>query len=395
MSIILNEKQQEGLEIAVQRYKDHKRYTCIGGVAGSGKTELAKQIIERLGVPPSKVVYTSYTGKACEVLRQRGNQNVSTIHKLIYDSVLQRDGHYQRTKKKEISYSVVVIDEISMVSRELMRDLFSYDAYFICLGDPFQLPPVQESDEVDSNNHLLDDSHIFLDEIHRQAEGSEIIQVATAIRKNIPLKTMDGKDVKIFERNQLSSGMLLWADQIICATNKTRREINEKVRELKGLRGAPKSGDKVICLKNYWSTISLTGAPLINGMIGTIADPYSSQIHVDPWLARDVNLAITNAIFMSEDNEDFGCLPMNKDILVRGEKTIPWQKEYRILKKKPYLLPYEFDYGYCISGHKSQGSQWRNVLVVEENFPCDFREHQRWLYTCATRTSSKLIIIKR
>ena len=52
-------------------------------------------------------------------------------------------------------------------------------------------------------------------------------------------------------------------------------------------------------------------------------------------------------------------------------------------------------YGYAITCHKSQGSQWDKVLVIEEDFPFAKEEHKQWLYTACTRAAEKLVIIKK
>ena len=54
------------------------------------------------------------------------------------------------------------------------------------------------------------------------------------------------------------------------------------------------------------------------------------------------------------------------------------------------LFPKEFTYGYAITCHKAQGSEWDKVLVIEENFPFAKVDHARWLYTAATRAAEKI-----
>ena len=77
-----------------------------------------------------------------------------------------------------------------------------------------------------------------------------------------------------------------------------------------------------------------------------------------------------------------------------GETTLDWKTSFKLSKnpKTRHLVPLEFTYGYAITCHKSQGSEWDKVLVVEEKFPFDKEEHARWLYTAATRASEKLVI---
>ena len=88
---------------------------------------------------------------------------------------------------------------------------------------------------------------------------------------------------------------------------------------------------------------------------------------------------------------------MDNKMILTGEKCVDYRSAYRISKNPRYLsaIPMEFTYGYAITCHKSQGSEWDKVLVVEEKFPFDKEEHARWLYTACTRASEKLVIIKK
>ena len=222
----LTKKQEEGLRLAIARYKNKEKYTVIAGFAGSGKSTLIKFIVEALknedDITDEDIVYTCFTGKACNVLIKKGLQNSFTLHKLLYESKPLANGQYLRLPKDYIDAKIVVVDEVSMAPKELIDALFTYDVYVICCGDPGQLPPISKNDD----NHLLDHPHVFLDEIMRQAQESEIIRLTMDIRngKSIP-NSYDGKEVKIFPKKELNSGMLLWADQILTATNNTRINI--------------------------------------------------------------------------------------------------------------------------------------------------------------------------
>lgn len=392
MSIILTKKQEEGLKIALQRYYAKKKYTVISGYAGTGKSTLVKFIIEALNVDYDDVVYATYTGKAAQVLISKGNQNAMTLHRLLYESVPKADGTFLRKIKKSIEYSVVVVDEVSMAPKEMMDLLFShYGIYVICLGDPFQLPPIDK----ESDNHLLDEPHVFLDEIMRQAMDSEIIKLTMDIREGKNLNDFDGNDVKVYRQNELTTGMLLWADQIICGTNKTRIEINSKMRDLLGRGNQPEDGDKVICLRNYWDDWNTNGDFLVNGTIGTLNNTYSS-FNIIPTYYGGGKIDTIQSEFISEDGYSFGDLQMDKKEILTGERTLDSRTIYRLSrsKKHSHLVPYEFTYGYCITCHKSQGSQWDKVLVIEEKFPFNKVEHARWLYTAATRAVDKLVIVR-
>ena len=75
-------------------------------------------------------------------------------------------------------------------------------------------------------------------------------------------------------KRDLCSGHLLWADQILCATNKERNRLNAEVRRRLGYEGLPQDGEKLICLKNYWDIITPDGNALVNGTTGIIHNPY-------------------------------------------------------------------------------------------------------------------------
>lgn len=390
----LTKKQEEGLRIAVQRYRDREKYTVISGYAGAGKSTLVKFIIEALQVDPDQVVYTSFTGKACQVLQKKGNKNVCTLHKLLYESIPKPDGTFFRKIREFIEYDIVVVDEVSMAPKELMDVLFNFPVYVICLGDPFQLPPVDKN----ADNHLLDHPHIFLNEIMRQAEESEIIRLSMAIREGKIIDYYKGKEVQILRRNELTTGMYEWADQILVATNDTRKRINSEMRTLLGKSGDPQDGDKVICLRNYWEKFSDNDNPLVNGTIGTIHNTFSSFVTFPPTI-RDLEhrkIDVLIAQFVSDSNEDYGILDMDKQMIITGNGVLDWKEKYQIGKNDltKSLIPYEFTYGYAITGHKAQGSEWDKVLVIEEKFPFDKEEHARWLYTCVTRASEKLVLIR-
>ena len=137
----LTKKQQEGLKIAIKRFQEHQKCTVISGFAGTGKSTLVRFIVaalEEYGIDPyTDVVFTSFTGKACNVLQKKGNKNVLTLCKLLYDYRLIGEKQFMKTPKDTIEYKVVIVDEVSMAPMELMQQLFTHDAYVICLGDPF------------------------------------------------------------------------------------------------------------------------------------------------------------------------------------------------------------------------------------------------------------------
>lgn len=393
MSVILTNKQEQGLKIAIQRYLDGEKYTVISGYAGTGKSTLVKFITQSLPNidPDIDVVYATFTGKAAQVLISKGNHNAMTLHRLLYESIPKPDGTFLRRPRLNIDFSIVVVDEVSMAPKDMMDLLFRHNCYVICLGDPFQLPPINK----DTDNHLLDNPHIFLDKVMRQAQESEIIRLTMGIREGKELSDFDGKDVKVLSQYQLNTGMLLWADQILCGTNKTRVEMNNNMRALLERGKQPEDGDKVICLRNYWDNWADNGDYLVNGTIGFLNNTYSS-FNIIPPLFGGQKIDVIYSNFISDTDANYGEIQMDTKEILTGERSLDNKSIYRLMRSKRYssLVPYEFTYGYAITCHKAQGSEWDKVLVIEEKFPFDKEEHARWLYTAATRAIDKLVIVR-
>lgn len=363
--------------------------------AGTGKSTLVRFIIEALDVSPEKVAYVSFTGKAAEVLRKKGNPNATTMHKLLYESVPRAAGGFIHRPKPTLEYTIVVVDEVSMVPKTLIDELFRHKVYVICLGDPYQLPVINK----DEDNHLLDSPHIFLEEIMRQAMDSEIIRLTMQVREGRTLNLFNGNEVKVLPNNAINQGMLLWGDQVIVGTNTQRILRNQQIRQLLGKGTLPEVGDKLICLSNYWETVNLAGNPLTNGSTGIITSVCDDIIELPPFIAKSEKInhfEIFKCNFESNDNT-YLSLEIDKQMLLTGEKCCDWRLSYKLGQLRNRfgeLVPKEFAYGYAITCHKAQGSEWDKVLVLEETFPFAKIEHSRWLYTAATRATSKLVIVK-
>lgn len=388
--MILTKRQQEGLQIALNRYRNGEKYTCIAGFAGTGKSTLVRFVIEALDIPDEYIRYVAFTGKASEVLRKKGNPNAITAHKLLYQARQKKDGTYFFEPRRVLEGlpRIIVVDEISMLPKDMWNQLCTYPVYILALGDPFQLPPVLASQE----NHVLDHPHIFLDEIMRQAAENDIIQVSMKIRNQEKLKPYQGKDVQIFKNEDLCSGMLEWADQILTATNLQRHSIN---LNMKNGSNIPIEEDKVICLQNKWDLLSEQENPIVNGTIG-----YLENLRLKEYSYRTKSfwiphIQVLKADMHTDDGDVYYNIPIDYKALLTGEKALTAKQEYAVRNTKydNPPLPVEFNYGHAITVHRAQGSEWNKVLVLEENFPFDKVEHARWLYTAITRASEKATLI--
>ena len=393
--MILTKKQEEGLKTAVARHRAGEKYTVIAGYAGTGKSTLVRYIIDALNVEEDRVCHCAFTGKAAEVLKKKGNKNVATLHRLLYEHIPRPAGGFFRKPKPFIDYDVIVVDEVSMAPKSLMELLFKHQVYVICLGDPFQLPPIDK----DEDNHLLDDPHIFLDEIMRQEEDSEIIQLTMKIRNQEPIDYFNGNEVKIIPYSDLNTGVLQWGDQILTATNAKRQAINNQMRALQGRTGEPVDGDKIICLRNYWEDSSLNGDALINGTIGILQNSFQTWREIPKFVQSDIRKfdVLVGDLIIPETNDVYQMTEMDRQMIITGKKCCDWRLSYKLGKLRPKygeIVPKEFTYAYAITTHKSQGSEWPKVVVLEEKFPFDKTEHARWLYTACTRSSEKLVLVR-
>ena len=391
----LTEKQKKGLETILTRYNLGLKYTTISGYAGTGKSTLVKFAIAALGVREDRVAYATFTGKAAEVLRKKGNTGACTLHKLLYDHFPKPGGGFIRKPKTSLDYDVVVVDEVSMAPKSMIDMLLSHKVYVIFLGDPFQLPQINK----DESHDILENAHIFLDEVMRQAAESEIIQISMKIRNGEPIDFMKGKEVIIIPKSELVEGHLTWADQILCGTNATRENINRQMREIYGFSGLPQDGEKMICLRNYWDDCADNGDALVNGTTGILRNPFETFRMIPNYIPIDNHrMDVIQGDFVTSDGSTFNSVEMDKKLLIDGVKCITDGKIlFRLGKLKNKIgdiVPREFAFGYAITTHKAQGSEWDKVLVIEEKFPFSKEEHARWLYTAVTRAASRLVLVR-
>ena len=308
-----------------------------------------------------------------------------TAHRLLYKSLQRADGTFIHIPRESLNSDcdIVVVDEVSMLPKQMWELLLSHNVYVIACGDPGQLPPIGEE------NGILDHPHIFLDEIMRQAAESEIIRLSADIRAGKIIKPYKGSEINVVRNRDLCDGMFTWADQILCGKNATRHTLNTYYRNMMYGEDIPSPivGDKIICLKNNWDKVTATGDALVNGTIGTIAE---IATYPNPWLNPMCIIDFTPETIDETDPRDqvFHELLMDYKLITTKEATVN-KENFRMFPKQ--LRPEQFDYGYCITVHKSQGSEYDKVLVLEEVLKR--ADHARWLYTACTRAAKKLTLV--
>lgn len=392
----LTNKQEQGLRLALEKYYNGDKYVVIGGYAGTGKSTLVRFIIDALELDEEDVAYVAYTGKAAEVLRKKGNTNAMTLHKLLYQSIPKPTGGFIHKPKTELEYDVVVVDEVSMLPRSMMDLLFRHNVFCILLGDNLQLPQIDKNESHD----LLKHCDIFLDEVMRQAQESEIIRLTMDIRAGRPIDYTKGKEIIVMPKSELTTSHLTWADQIICAKNDTRVALNNQMRQIYGFKGGiPQHGEKLICLRNYWDDIDDDGeSSLVNGMTGIVEHPLTTYRLVPRrFKVSNPRMDLVIADFITDDGKRFNAVDMDRKLLETGTYSLDWKDSYilgKAINQIGDIRPREFTYGYAITCWKAQGSEFNKVLAFEENFPFDKEEHKRYLYTACTRASEKLVLVR-
>jgi exodeoxyribonuclease-5 len=345
------------------RTSDDMRPFYLGGYAGSGKTTLAKHLAE--GVK-GDVLFAAFTGKAALVLQSKGCEGASTIHSLIYRVRSGRDKPvFELDRDSAVADAdLVVIDEVSMVGPELGTDLMSFGAKVLVLGDPAQLPPV------DGAGYFTGRAPDFmLTEIHRQAAENPIIRMSMTVREGGRLGLGQYGESRVIPRRALGRSMVSDADQVLVGRNNTRRTVNTKIRAIQERDPAgPEIGDRLVCLKNN----KMRG--LLNGGL---------------W---DVSALVDR----SDDVIELEVMPdTEKDVppigvAVRPEFFAGTEASLQAYERRGFE---EFIYGYALTVHKAQGSQWDDVVLFDE---CDaFREHsRRWLYTGLTRAAERVTVVQ-
>lgn len=364
----------------------------IAGFAGTGKSTIVDIIIQECGLDMAEVLFTALVGKAAMVLAMKGLP-AKTIHATFYDcidvpkrnkdgEVIMIDGRivytksFRKKKKLPDGIKLIVIDEASMVNKQLKDDILSFNVPVIALGDLHQLPPVI-GDPV-----FLIKPDVVLTTIMRQKEDNPIIYLASKARlglwDEIKYGNYGGKCL-VCSKHDLKEykSLLKNADVVICARNATRGLLNEYIRhDVFGIESKDLViGDKMICRQNNWNESLGENIFLINGMLGYIDD-----IDLESFNGRSINIDFRPE-FMTD--KWFSNLPIDYKYI-----NMPYA-----LKKKYFTYFNKFEFGYAITCHLSQGSQYDKVVVYDERMG-DNEFYSKWLYTAITRAIDKLVIAR-
>lgn len=355
----------------------------LAGYAGTGKSTVVSEAQSRLRETYKirDIPIGAYTGKAAYVLRQKGN-DAQTIHSMIYTCAevpcdctthLPHEKCHPPVLKfiinpvgRAAEADLIILDECSMIDHTMGNDLRSFGHKILVMGDPGQLPPI--NGEGSFTNRKPD---FFLDEIHRQAADSPIIELATWARQGImpPIGYSKG-DVRVLPLTNANADAIHNPDtQVLCGLNRIRWAVTQIMRKEQGFGDVlPMPGEKILCCKNNKNN------GLFNGGAGTLQElkikGAAGDWRITGTIEGEAHKDLLTDPFLFRQHFDSGV-------------------SQRDFKRK---FPNEFDWGYIWSVHKAQGTGWPHVTLID-NSP-SFRE-DRWkhLYTGITRAEKGLTLL--
>lgn len=373
------------------------------GPAGTGKTTLVRHLADALGL--DSIVYGAYTGKAAHVLRSKGIP-ATTIHSAVYtprgsqapeeldalkakltdmqlaeisgvdvpdpaevadlkEEIEQIEAWMRKPKfefnpESDWAYAdLIVLDEVSMVNATMASDIESYGVPVLVLGDPAQLPPIEGG-----GYYTNVEPNVLLTEIHRQALESPVLRLATHVRTG-------GSWSQAAVPVNLAAAME--ADQVLCWKNSTRWALIQKMRAKLGRpAGQPVAGDRVMCLVNNKDMGVFNGQQFEVLSAGKFQGDWVLDVRDDE--GRERTLQATVEGFTGIDGENRG-------------------KGMRLFRGDTGL----FTFANAITVHKSQGSEWPHVYVVDQTAlmtRSSLAEKRSWVYTAVTRASDRVTLAR-
>ena len=158
-------------------------------------------------------------------------------------------------------------------------------------------------------------------------------------------------------------------DQVLVGRNKTRKDYNARMREIYGRSSRfPEPSERMVCLKNDREK------KIFNGGMFTVES-------VTP-APEDKGIHMT---VRSQDDPDLPAVDVfTREEIITGARA-PHHSELRGTQ--------QFTYGYALTVHKSQGSQWPKVMIKDEAFGSS-QERRQWLYTAITRAAEQVVIVR-
>lgn len=348
----LSEEQAAAFDAAIAFLRSDKPFFVLHGLAGTGKTTVLAALARVL---PHAILCT-LTGKAASVLQRKTGQHACTIHSAFYELLEIRKDKKNRREMvwaqsvldNAMQDGIILLDECSMVSGDIARDMLSTGAKIIACGDPGQLPPVK-------GQQFFCVPDFILKTIHRQAWDSPILRQAHAVREGERYRA-DGSAFRISKLAEDND--IIDAGALLCFSNALRHTLNTEARKVRGLEsGGPQALEPIMCLRNNKKH------RLYNGAVYTLAAPYD---------------AASNLIWLDVDGETIGVFGGTFESITPSKELF-----------EEGATPFAF--GYAMTVHKAQGSEFSSVVLFDE-----YRgrpDSSRWLYTGITRAADSILIV--
>ena len=458
-----DEEQQQALQqLASYLHSDTPNEVLVlRGSAGTGKTSLMRGLAAYLQSLNRPVVLLAPTGRAAKVLAQRTGMAAFTIHRQIYalEERYDKGGHISGfaflLKHFESEEPVVfVADEASMISSlpvkegqyqmngllpDLLQHVFGSSGWnrLVLVGDPFQLPPVHETESAALHGQRLQSFHmqvnqIDLQQVKRQSGHSGILQLATQVRDQLKsraqsmlnprrLEALDGAEMAdnpyfdadfpaddILEIASTDAALELYVDLyrrdpesvvFVTYSNFWAHKLNVRLRRLlqPGADRLPMPGEQLLVVRNHF----LKNRDFISNGENIEVVSHANELEDYAglqWLSAE--LAFTDLkgrrqylqsrlLFDLLNSKDAGLSPAHWQLLWRARRHAETFGPY-----DPYLNALQVKYSYAITGHKAQGGEWPHVFVLMEKPYGGDEQHLRWLYTAMTRAKQHLYLVK-
>lgn len=375
MEYNFNEGQKKVFDAALDWYfnSDDLVFEFSGG-PGRGKTWVLNAIIHALQLEEWEIAPMTYTGAAAINMRRKGMVNAKTAHSWLYSAVdvpLMRDGkivmNYKFNRpvmtKKFVPHpldpgiKLVVADEGWSIPEPVANEIRKQGVKILVTGDRDQLPPVGAPP-----GFLRDPNVMRLTENMRQGNTFNGIEyLSQRALRGLPLHVGYYGNAIVLSRSMFLKNMDLYMnnmDIIICSRNATRDDFTRYCRSKRGYqdRKLPVYGEPVVSRENVWD-MEVDGINLVNGLRGVVMNmPDASGVN---WTQKTFNIDfkpdnMDKAFFNVTGDYNY----INLDHTLRNE-----YKDHETHYKRGIL----FEYGYAISTYMAQGSEYNNVLYIQES----------------------------
>ena len=366
----------------------------ITGGPGTGKTTVLRGILNLLGNLQLRYLLAAPTGRAAKRLSEVTGEDASTIHRLLESGIDPATGKmaFARDEDNPLKCDAVVVDEMSMVDVLLLSSLLRAipkGKRLILVGDPDQLPPVGPGFPFSDMLRSGCLPTVCLTEIFRQAQKSLIVMNAHRVnRGELPeLKTVTS-DFFFMRRGNEESVTQLIRD--LCAT-RLPKNMGIQPSEIQVLSPTRKGG---------------VGTAALNKLLQAALNPPTPEKKEKPYgesvfREGDRIMQIRNnydIMWRQTDGTAVGTGIFNGDVGVIRE--IDLQQETLTVAFDDKEADYDFtqlgelELAYAVTVHKSQGSEYRAVILAAWN-GSPYLLNRSVLYTAITRARELLIIVGR